>query len=174
MALIWPLGENIQDDGWNKNENEIKTKQRADGSKGAEKDQRWAEEDDGTETRDETDKRGGPDSSLCWPLCLLGQLKIVRVSTVEANLCRWDVCSVAMAAAGMSVVSGYCNTPQNPTPLRYVNSSPLNCSVFISARVVSNFDSYLRTFMRGGTGLLSNLPPHSHFLSTFSPPFQKI
>ena len=62
---------------------------------------------------------GGPDSPLCWPLRLLGQLKIVQVSTIEANLCRWDVSSAAVVAAGMNVVSGHCNGACKPLPHRH-------------------------------------------------------
>lgn len=63
-----------------------------------------------------------PDSSLCWPVCLLGQLKIVQVSTIEANRCRWDECSAAVVAAGMNAVSGLCNRACKP--LTYTQSFP--------------------------------------------------
>lgn len=41
--------------------------------------------------------------SRLWPVSLVGQLKIAQVSTTECNLCRWDVCSSAVAAAGKRV-----------------------------------------------------------------------
>lgn len=89
---------------------------------------------------------GNPDSFPCWPLCMLGQLKIVQVSTIEANLCRWDVCSAAVVAAGMNLVSGHFNRackpllhkqslPEMSTP----NSFLLDCLFFSSQSVTQSF-----------------------------------
>lgn len=54
-----------------------------------------------------------------WLLSLLATMLARSVKnstslTIEANLCRWDVCSTAVVAAGMNVVSGHCNRACKP------------------------------------------------------------
>lgn len=117
---------------------------------------------------------GNPDSYLRWPLCLLGQLKIVQVSTIEANLCRWDVCSTAVVAAGMNVVSGHFNRackpllhqqslPEMSTPQTVF---PLDC-LFLSSQSVSHFAlSFISQDIHTG---VYNFIQHSYFPACFDP-----